>query len=135
MDRLDEQKAGSPATAKWANEVVDELRRLKIVPGNGIRVTTTGSGTVVSLDIPPQAEGGESQEPNVDSCFPVMVSGHAEGVAFRGVSYRELDRNNSMNDRMFFPHVSPSSYYPIGCTVLAHRLETHSIASSSDDNG
>lgn len=134
MDRLNEVQAGSKATAKWANQVVDELRRLKIVPGNGIRVTTTASGTVISLDIPPQAAGGESPEPNTDSCFPVMVSGHADGVAFRGVSYREVDRNNSMNDRMYFPHVSPSSFYPIGCTVLAHRLETHTLASSSDNN-
>ena len=134
MDRLSEVQAGSKATARWANQVVDELRRLKIVPGNGIRITTTASGTVISLDIPPQAAGGESPEPNTDSCFPVMVADHSGGSAFRGVSYRELDRNNSMNDRMYFPHVSPSSNYPAGCTVLAHRLETYTLASSSDNN-
>lgn len=136
MDRLNEVQAGSKATAKWANQVVDELRRLKIVPGNGIRVTVTGSGTVISLDIPPQAAGGADADPSLDSCFPVEIISQTANKAFKGAKYRVVGKtysgSSTESDEIYFPHITPSTIFPIGCTVLAHRLNAPIYESSND---
>lgn len=50
MDRLTIPKLNDPVSAKWAQAVVDEIRRQEIIPGNGLRKTVTGKGTVLEMD-------------------------------------------------------------------------------------
>ena len=50
MDNLTAPKAGDPLKATWAQDVVDEIRRQDIIPGNGLRKTKTTLGTVLELD-------------------------------------------------------------------------------------
>lgn len=136
MDRLTEQQAGNKATAKWANQVVDELRRQHLIPGNGIRVTVTGSGTVIALDIPQQAGSTAEVDPSVDSCFPVEIISQTANKAFLGAKYRIVGKTYSSSstetDPIYFPHITPSTVFPIGCTVLAHRLNAPIFQSSND---
>lgn len=130
MDRLTSQQAGNAATAKWANEVVDELRRLNIVPGNGIKKTVTSSGTVLTLDIP--AEGGGGGDPALDSCFPVYITSYTEGAIFKGMKIRIVDSGSgTSNEELYFPHVTPYTKVPVGTCVLAHRISAPSIVTSN----
>ena len=50
MDRLTEPKVGDPLQARWAQEVVDEIRRQEIIPGNGLKKSVTGKGTVIEME-------------------------------------------------------------------------------------
>ena len=50
MDRLSTPKVGDPLAAKWAQEVVDEIRRQEVIPGNGLRKTVTKSGTILEME-------------------------------------------------------------------------------------
>ena len=135
MDRLTEQQAGNKATARWANQVVDELRRQHLIPGNGIRVTVTGSGTVIALDIPAEASTS-NYDPSLDSCFPVEIISQTANKAFKGAKYRVVGKTYSSSstesDEIYFPHITPSTIFPIGCTVLAHRIEAPIFESSND---
>lgn len=136
MDRLSEQQAGNRATAKWANEVVDELRRLKLIPGNGIRITTNSNGTRIDIDIPAEAGSSEEHDPSLDSCFPVEIISQTANKAFKGAKYRVVGKtysgSSTESDEIYFPHITPSTIFPIGCTVLAHRIEAPIFESSND---
>lgn len=50
MDRLTVPKVGDPLKAKWAQEVVDEIRRQEVVPGNGLKKKVTEHGTVLEME-------------------------------------------------------------------------------------
>ena len=139
MDRLTEQQAGNKATARWANQVVDELRRQHLIPGNGIRVTVTGSGTVIALDIPAEASSSD-YDPSLDSCFPIYITGYSGNEAYKGARYRIVGKNyvRSSSDegdsnRIYFPHVTPQTTIPMGCTILAHRLAAPLLQDSTDN--
>lgn len=139
MDRLTEQQAGNRATAKWANEVVDELRRLKLIPGNGIRITTNSNGTRIDIDIPAEASSSD-YDPSLDSCFPIYITGYSGNEAYKGARYRIVgkDYTRSSSDegdsnRIYFPHVTPQTTIPMGCTILAHRLAAPLLQDSTDN--
>lgn len=138
MDRLNSVKPTDRTSAAWANAVIEELRRLNIIPGNGIKKTVTSKGTRIDLDIP--AESGGSANPATDSCFPVFITGYVGNGAYTGALYRIVGKNynNSSSDEgasnpLYFPHVTPQTTIPIGCTILAHRIEAPSIQSSTDN--
>lgn len=50
MERLTAPKVGDPLKAKWAQEVVDEIRRQEIIPGNGLNKKVTSKGTVLEME-------------------------------------------------------------------------------------
>ena len=137
MDRLSIPKAGDKIAAKWADEIVSELRRQKLVPGPNYRLKTTSQGTVLVLDIPDEASGTDA-DPALDSCFPVFITGYVSGEAYRGAEYRIVGkdyagtRTEGSTNRLYFPHVTPSSQLPIGTTVLAHRIAAPIIESSNE---
>lgn len=136
MDRLTTQQAGNPATAKWANEVVDELRRQKLISGNGVRLTVTSSGTRIDLDIPPEAPADDSPSSD-ESCVPVVITGQYLGKAYNGIKIRipgvsYSSSSGGENELLYLPHVTPSTALPLGITVLAHRIDTTEIQSSND---
>ena len=137
MDRLTIPKVGDGTSAKWAKQVVDEIRRQEIIPGNGLKKTVTVNGTVLSLDIPKKTAvaSGESPDPAVDSCFPVTITSYTSGQAYTGCKFMVAGSTSISNsDFLYFPHVAPSTRFPTGCTVLAHRIETQTIASANDSN-
>ena len=49
MNRLNTPKVGDKITAKWANEIVSQIRRQQLVPGPGYRLKTTSNGTVITF--------------------------------------------------------------------------------------
>ena len=134
MDRINGVKAGTGISARWGNDIVDQIRRLHLIPGNGIKVSTTSKGTRIELDIPQQASsgGGSSTGPVI----PLYLTSYYRGGAYKGATFKVAgtDENNvEGEDTIYFPYICPSTTLPLGCTVLAAKVDSHIIASSSDD--
>ena len=124
MDRLTEQKAGNKATAKWANEVVAELRRLNIIPGNGIRKTVTSNGTVLDLDIPQKTSGGSNRPPLEDAVyFAVVRTEPAEDGSFTADLYTsKLGEQIASGATIFLPDLTHFTRIQTGTELLVHRI-------------
>ena len=67
MDRINGVKAGTGIRASWGNDIVDQIRRLHLIPGNGIKISTTSKGTRIDLDLPQ-----ESSASNVNAISDVI---------------------------------------------------------------
>ena len=134
MDRLTEQKAGNKATAKWANDVVAELRRLNIIPGNGIRKTVTSNGTVLDLDIPQQTAGGGNVAPLQDAVyFAVVSSAPSEDGSFKADLYTsKMGQLVARNVTVFLPDLTHFTRVQVGTEILVHRI---SVALLAGDDG
>lgn len=131
MDRLNEVQAGSKATAKWANQVVDELRRLKIVPGNGIRVTVTGSGTVIALDTP--AESSNASGVAISDVIPCKVVGGDAITGYDVYLYANgIDKNSTSSGKLYLPEVTTMTKIPSETWILAHICEANFTQSDED---
>ena len=102
MDRIHIAKVGDKITAKWANDLIDEIRRQNIIAGNGLRKTTTKDGTILSLDTSKSTNAKVDMhlpsdvyiaqvvgETNLDGSIPVDVySTDGEVVATRATAFR-----------------------------------------------
>lgn len=129
MDRLTEQKAGNKATAKWANEVVAELRRLNIIPGNGIRKTVTSNGTVIDLDIPQQVAGGKSTPLEDAVYFAVAVGNSEDDGSFKADLYTsKFGEVVARNATVFLPDLTHFTRIQIGTEFLVHRINVTLLA-------
>lgn len=129
MDRLTEQKAGSKATAKWANEVVAELRRLNIIPGNGIRKTVTSNGTVIDLDIPQQVAGGKSTPLEDAVYFAVAVGNSEDDGSFKADLYTsKFGEVVARNATVFLPDLTHFTRIQKGTELLVHRISVTLLA-------
>jgi hypothetical protein len=134
MDRLNEVQAGSKATAKWANQVVDELRRLKIVPGNGIRVTVTASGTVIALK--DEGSSGSSGGGGMSDVIPCITDsptlslrdGYAVTLYANG-----FGEGSTGNGQLYLPEVATHTTLPAGTSVLAHICQANYTQSDSEN--
>lgn len=137
MDRIEEVAKGQKILAKWANKIVQEIRRLKIIPGPGIRTTVTSDGTIVNVDANNKTES--TVKPTNETCFPVFITSYAPNQTYKGAQYRIVGKNYSGNesdgkdDPLYFPHVTPQTRLPLGCTVLAHRISAPLMVSSNDE--
>ena len=138
-DRINGVKAGTGIRASWGNDIVDQIRRLHLIPGNGIKISTTSKGTRIELDLPQeQASGGASI---TGACIPVFLYAFSSGGAYKGATFA-LPGSNSTSyvtdpegnrmDHVYFPHVCPSTALPVGCTVLACMVDSESVPSSED---
>lgn len=129
MDRLTEQKAGNKATAKWANEVVAELRRLNIIPGNGIRKTVTSNGTVIDLDIPQQVAGGKSTPLEDAVYFAVAVGNSEDDGSFKADLYTsKFGEVVARNATIFLPDLTHFTRIQKGTELLVHRISVTLLA-------
>lgn len=78
--------------------------------------------------------GGEGES---GGCFPVYITEQEIGGAFKGARYRLVGKQysrdtESESDRIYFPHLMPSTAIPMGATILAHEIPAHYIQSSKD---
>ena len=129
MDRLTEQKAGNKATAKWANDVVAELRRLSIIPGNGIRKTVTSNGTVLDLDIPQQTASAKSTPLEDAVYFAVVVGAPEEDGSFKADLYTsKMGDVVARNATIFLPDLTHFTRIQSGTELLVHRINVALLA-------
>ena len=80
-----------------------------------------------------KGKGGEGGE----GCFPVYLTEQTIGGAYKGARYRIVGKqysrdSQSESDRIYFPHLMPSTAIPMGATILAHEIPAHYIPSSKD---
>lgn len=85
MDRLTVPKVGDPLKAKWAQEVVDEIRRQEVIPGNGLRKKVTDSGTILEM------ESSRKQNINMNLAISAGTSFLAKIVGGSAMTYWNIE--------------------------------------------
>lgn len=136
QDRINKVVPGTGIRASWGNDVIDQLRRLKLIPGNGIKISTSSKGTRIDLDLPQESSSGESSV--TGPVIPLYLTSYHSGGAYKGATFKVAGTNETNVDgenTIYFPYICPSTTLPLGCTVLAAKVESHVIASSSDNAG
>lgn len=87
---IPEPAPGAPVTADWARRIARALRSMRIVGGPGIKVSTTPSGTTVSVPPPKRAEkeipDAASKKPVTRSIGRSEESGHEGELQLHGFS-------------------------------------------------
>lgn len=124
MDRLNIPKVGDKITAKWANEIVSQIRRQQLVPGPGYRLKTTSSGTVIAFTDEKGKGGGTTVkglddavyiaqcigEPNPDGSIPVdLYQDEFSGPVVRNVL-------------AFRPDLTHYSKMDVGTRFMVHAM-------------
>ena len=137
-DRINGVKAGTGIRASWGNDIVDQLRRLHLIPGNGIKISTSSKGTVISL-----AQGvdtGGAVGGTVSDVIPCIINETPQGeetgamAGFNVTLYPNgfLD-GTTESGTLYVPEVTTHTQLPQGTSILAHVcLATYM---QSDENG
>ena len=128
MDRLDNQKVGEKITAKWANEIVDDLRRQNIIPGNGIRKTVTKDGTIISLDLPKKTNVEEGEALSEEVYFAIANTTGSDDGSFKADLYNPRGQLVRRNVTVFLPDLTHYTRVKSGTQVLVHRLNVGLLA-------
>ena len=81
-------------------------------------------------------KGGTSE--GGGGCVPVYLYEQTIGAAYKGAKYRIAGKTYrsqtaTEGDRIYFPHLAPSTAIPMGTTILAHPIPSHLIESSNDN--
>lgn len=143
MDRLTVPRPGDGMSARWAANVVEEIRRQNIIPGNGIKKTTSSTGTVLEIDTSVLRKSG-GDAPVVSDIVPCVVDEMPEGSeigTMQGI-YVTLYPNGLLDQRtteqgwLFLPEVTTHTQLPVGASILAHRCQVNYMPSDEEgDNG
>ena len=125
-DRINKVVPGTGIRASWGNDVIDQLRRLHLIPGNGIKVSTSSKGTVISLkDEGSTINKGDSVTSDVVPCI-IRKAGEDEQVGgmqgFAVTLYPNgfFDARNTENGKLYLPEVTTHTQLPVGTSILAH---------------
>ena len=139
MDRLTTPRPGDGMSARWAAAVVEEIRRQNIIPGNGIKKTTSSTGTVLEIDtsvFKKSGSGGVASD--VVPCVVDQVPEGQEVGTMQGLYVKLypngfLDSGNTENGWLFLPEVTTHTKLPQGASILAHRCQANYM--QSDEEG
>lgn len=129
MDRLNNQSVGEKITAKWANEIVDDLRRLNIIPGNGLRKTVTKDGTVISLDMPKKTSSAAEEPLKDEVYFAIVTQSSEEDGSFKADLYTsKMGECVRRNVTVFLPDLTHFTRVKPGTEVLVHKINVSLLA-------
>lgn len=133
MDRIYSPAGGDRIRAKWASDIVDQMRRLNIIPGNGIRKTVTSKGVRLDIDIPPDQGGGGAAVPS--DVIPCLVTG---GSALEGYSValyaKGFGESSTGTGTLWCPEVSTHTTLPTGTSILAHFCQATFTQSDEEED-
>lgn len=134
MDRINGVKAGTGIRASWGNDIVDQIRRLHLIPGNGIKISTTSKGTRIDLDLPQEPSNVNAGEV-VSDVIPCIVTGGSADLSGYNV---DLYANGFAESRtgsgtLFIPELSTQTDIPYRTSILAHVCKA--TYTSSDGAG
>lgn len=136
-DRINKVVPGTGIRASWGNDVIDQLRRLHLIPGNGIKISTSSKGTVISLD---EEEQSSSSVHAISDVIPCIINETPQGeetgamAGFNVTLYPNgfLD-GTTETGTLYVPEVTTHTQLPQGTSILAHVcLATYM---QSDENG
>lgn len=136
MDRINGVRAGTGISAKWGNDIVDQIRRLHLIPGNGIKVSTTSKGTRIDLDLP-QEQGTGSNVNAISDVIPCVVYSTSDISAYQGYGVylyaNGFDQGRTGRGTLYIPELATHTSMPSGTSILAHVcLATYT---ESDEEG
>lgn len=134
QDRINKVVPGTGIRASWGNDVIDQLRRLHLIPGNGIKVSTSAKGTVISLDKVEETtnESGVA----ISDVIPCIIAQGTENAVegYQVYLYANgLGESRTDTGRLYLPEVTPSTELPAGACILAHVCEAN--FTQSDEQG
>lgn len=134
-DRINKVVPGTGIRASWGNDVIDQLRRLHLIPGNGIKISTSAKGTVISLDIPQEQNGGGGVA--VSDVIPCIVTGNTDdpihGYKVELYPNGLIDSTGARSGTLYLPEVSTQTKLPNETSILAHVCEA--TFTQSDEEG
>ena len=140
QDRINKVVPGTGIRASWGNDVIDQLRRLHLIPGNGIKISTSSKGTVISLDKVEESQSGSVNA--ISDVVPCLINSTPSGqqvgsmAGFSVIMYPNgfLD-NTTENGTLFVPEVTTHTKLPTGTSILAHKcLVTYMQSDEDGDN-
>ena len=121
QDRINKVVPGTGIRASWGNDVIDQLRRLKIIPGNGIKVSTSAKGTVISLD--KVEETSNASGVAMSDVIPCIIN-QTTNDPINGYSVdlyaNGLQQESTGTGILYLPEVTTHTKLPINTAILAH---------------
>lgn len=133
-DRINKVVPGTGIRASWGNDVIDQLRRLHLIPGNGIKISTSSKGTRIELDLP--QESVSNAESAISDVIPCIVTGTTLSLrdGYDVALYRNgFGEGQSGNGHLYLPEVATHTTLPVGTSILAHICEATFTQSDEDD--
>lgn len=124
MDRLNTPKVGDKITAKWANEIVSQIRRQQLVPGPGYRLKTTSSGTVITFDSKKGGGGGTTVKGLDDAVYIAQCIGTPNEDGSIPVDLYESDLGGPVfrNVTAFRPDLTHFTRMDVGTRFIVHAI-------------
>ena len=136
MDRLSSVKEGDGLSAKWADNVIAEIRRTTIIPGKGLKKTVTSKGT--RLDLVDELGSGGGGEGVPSDVIPCIVNG---GTAVDGYSvtlylngFDHTSRSDIKTGTLFLPEVATHTNIPASTSILAHICDATFMQSDEQED-
>lgn len=120
-DRINKVVPGTGIRASWGNDVIDQLRRLHLIPGNGIKISTSSKGTRIDLDLPQEASGSSGVA--ISDVIPCVVTGPTLSLkdGYDVTLYANGFGEGPTGDgKLYLPEVATHTTLPIGTSILAH---------------
>lgn len=133
MDRINGVRAGTGIRASWGNDVIDQLRRLHLIPGNGIKVSTSSKGTRIDLDLP--QESSSNANAIASDVIPCIV-GNSNGAKGYDVTLyaNGFGEAQTGTGTLYIPELSTHTKLPYDTSILAHVCEaTYTQSGQSGD--
>ena len=134
-DRINGVKAGTGIRASWGNDIVDQLRRLHLIPGNGIKISTSSKGTVISLDKVEETSGSNVNA--ISDVIPCVVESSSDEGGYHGYSVtlyaNGFGEAQTGTGTLYIPELATHTKLPNKTSILAHVCLT--TYTESDEDG
>ena len=133
-DRINKVVPGTGIRASWGNDVIDQLRRLKIIPGNGIKVSTSAKGTVISLDKVEETSNASGVAMSdvvpciINQTTDDPINGYSVDLYANG-----FQQESTGTGTLYLPEVTTHTKLPINTAILAHICPA--TFTQSDEDG
>lgn len=133
MDRFSTVKEGDRLSAKWADNVIAEIRRTTIIPGKGLKKTVTSKGTRLDL-VDEVGAGGGGGEAIPSDVVPCIVGGGSAVDGYSVTLYPNGFNHTSKTGTLFLPEVATHTDIPVGTSILAHICEATFMQSDEQED-
>lgn len=133
-DRINKVVPGTGIRASWGNDVIDQLRRLHLIPGNGIKISTSSKGTVIALK--DEGSTGPNNGGGMSDVVPCIINQTADNP-INGYSVdlyaNGFQQKSTGTGTLYLPEVTTHTKLPINTAILAHICPA--TFTQSDEDG
>lgn len=136
QDRINKVVPGTGIRASWGNEVIDQLKRLHIIPGNGIKVSTSSKGTVIALK--DEGSTGSNNGSGMSDVVPCIINQTTDNDDPINGYNVDLYANGFQQEStgtgiLYLPEVTTHTKLPSNTAILAHICPA--TFTQSDEDG